>query len=408
MKSNNYHLTFFAFIITSFSFAQMHSYAKKIELKGIDSLWHNIEIPNTVFKDLNANLSDIRIYGITATDTIEAPYIHKTSKATQANDEISFNLLNRVHNTKGYYFTYELPNKETINEIILDLKDQNFNWEITLEGSQHQKQWFTILEDYRILSINNNQTNYAFTTLKFSDTSYRYYRLLIKSDVEPKLATVKILKKAKKEAAYRNYQVQSFQVKEQEKNTIVDVELSTKVPLDFLTVTVDDNFDYYRSISIQYLADSVKSEKGWHYNYRPLTTKTLSSMEDNSFELPSILAKKVRIIILNYDNQPLNISSVALRGFIHTLTTRFTAPANYFMVYGKNKDKSPNYDIAKTKLILPQNITNLNLGKTIDIQKKESITTAPLFENKWWLWGITGLIIILLGYFTIGMMKKEL
>ena len=316
--------------------------------------------------------------------------------------------MNRVHNTKGYYFTYELPNKETINEIILDLKDQNFNWEITLEGSQHQKQWFTILEDYRILSINNHQTNYTFTTLKFSDTSYRYYRLLIKSDVEPKLATVKILKKAKKEAAYRNYQVQSFQVKEQEKNTIVDVELSTKVPLDFLTVTVDDNFDYYRSISIQYLADSVKSEKGWHYNYRPLTTKTLSSMEDNSFELPSILAKKVRIIISNYDNQPLNISRVALRGLIHTLTTRFTAPANYFMVYGKNTDKSPNYDIAKTKLILPQKITNLNLGKTIDIPKKESITTAPLFENKWWLWGITGLIIILLGYFTIGMMKKEL
>ena len=408
MKLNHSFLTIIAFLSISFCFGQMDSYSKKIELKGIDSLWHTIELPNVVFEDINTNISDIRVYGVTATDTIEAPYLHKVSKAENSNSEISFNLINSVNNSKGYFYTYELPQKETINEILLNIEDPNFNWEITLEGSQHQKQWFTILEDYRILSINNDQTNYSFTTLKFSDASFRYYRVLIKSKEKPSLTSVNISKKAKKPAEYRDYDVQSFNVSQEDKKTIIDIDLKNRVPLNLLELTVDDKIDYYRSISIQYLVDSVKTEKGYYHNYSPLATKTLSSMEDNSFQLPSTLAQKLRIIILNNDNQPLKVSNVKLKGYLHTLTTRFTEPATYFLVYGKPYDNFPNYDISKTTVSLPENITKLDFGSVVEIPKPEIETINPIFENKWWLWVIIGVVILLLGYFTIGMMKKEL
>jgi hypothetical protein len=408
MKLNHSFLTIITFFTITFCFGQMDSYSKKIELKGIDSLWHTIEIPNVVFKDVNTNMNDIRVYGVTATDTIEAPYLHKVSKAENANSEIAFNLLNSVNNSKGYFYTYELPQSETINEILLNIQDLNFNWEITLEGSQHQKEWFTILDNYRILSINNDQTNYSFTTLKFPDASFRYYRVLIKSAEKPNLTSVNILKKAKKAAEYRDYDVQSFTVSQEDKKTILDVNLQSRVPLNLLELTVDDNIDYYRSISIQYLVDSVKTEKGYFKNYRPLATRTLSSMEDNRFQLPGTLAQKLRIIILNNDNQPLKISDIKLKGYVHTLTTRFTQPANYFLVYGKQYANSPNYDISKTIVSLPENIKKLDFGSVIEIPKPETETTNPLFENKWWLWVIIGVVIALLGYFTIGMMKKEL
>lgn len=408
MKLNHSFLTIITFFTITFCFGQMDSYSKKIELKGIDSLWHTIEIPNVVFKDVNTNMNDIRVYGVTATDTIEAPYLHKVSKAENANSEIAFNLLNSVNNSKGYFYTYELPQSETINEILLNIQDLNFNWEITLEGSQHQKEWFTILDNYRILSINNDQTNYSFTTLKFPDASFRYYRVLIKSAEKPNLTSVNILKKAKKAAEYRDYDVQSFTVSQEDKKTILDVNLQSRVPLNLLELTVDDNIDYYRSISIQYLVDSVKTEKGYFKNYRPLATRTLSSMEDNRFQLPGTLAQKLRIIILNNDNQPLKISDIKLKGYVHTLTTRFTQPANYFLVYGKQYANSPNYDISKTIVSLPENIKKLDFGSVIEIPKPETEITNPIFENKWWLWVIIGVVIALLGYFTIGMMKKEL
>ncbi|WP_324025790.1 DUF3999 domain-containing protein [Maribacter sp. BPC-D8] len=408
MRLNNSFLTILAFLTISICFGQMNSYSKKIELKGIDSLWHNIELPNEVFEDVNSNLSDIRIYGITKNDTIEAPYLQKVSKAEDANSQISFNLFNSVNNSKGYFYTYEIPQKETINEILLNIEDPNFNWEITLEGSRHMKQWYTILEDYRILSINNDQTNYSFTTLKFPDASFRFYRVLIKSKDKPNIASVSIFKKAKKPAEYRNYDVQSFTVSQEDKKTIIDIDLKNRVPLNLLELTVDDKIDYYRSISIQYLVDSVKTEKGYYQNYSPLATKTLSSMEDNSFQLPGTLAQRLRVIILNNDNQALKISDVKLKGYLHTLTTRFTEPANYFLVYGKPYDNFPNYDISKTTISLPENITKLDFGSVVEIPKPEIETINPIFENKWWLWVIIGVVIALLGYFTIGMMKKEL
>tara|TARA_R110000765_G_scaffold145925_2_gene248259 strand:- start:2274 stop:3500 length:1227 start_codon:yes stop_codon:yes gene_type:complete len=408
MKPNNILFLFFIVLTTSFCYGQMKSYSKKIELKGIENQWHTIQLPNEVFQNMNSNLTDIRVYGITATDTIEAPYIHNVSKAIDANSFISFNLLNTVNNAKGYFYTYEVQEKETINEIKLSIKDTNFNWLVTLEGSQNQQEWFTLLDDYRILSIMNDQTEYSFTTLKFSDANFKFYRLLIKSPEKPNLESVKILKKAKKAPQYRDYTNRSFNVFEKEKNTIINVDLKSRAPLNLLELSVDDKIDYYRPITIQYLVDSVKTEKGYHYNYRTMATRTLSSIEENSFQLPGTMAQKLRIIVSNNDNQPLIFSNISIKGYIHSLTTRFTEPATYFLVYGKINDKSPNYDIAKTSISIPENISILEFGDTINIPKPAIKTTPPLFENQWWLWSILTIIILSLGYFTIRMMKKEI
>lgn len=408
MKPNNILFLFFIVLTTSFCFGQMKSYSKKIELKGIENQWHTIQLPNEVFQNMNSNLTDIRVYGVTATDTIEAPYIHNVSKAIDANSFISFNLLNTVNNAKGFFYTYEVQEKETINEIKLSIKDTNFNWLVTLEGSQNQQEWFTLLDDYRILSIMNDQTEYSFTTLKFSDANFKFYRLLIKSPEKPNLESVKILKKAKKAPQYRDYTNRSFNVFEEEKNTIINVDLKSRAPLNLLELSVDDKIDYYRPITIQYLVDSVKTDKGYHYNYRTMATRTLSSIEENSFQLPGTMAQKLRIIVSNNDNQPLIFSNISIKGYIHSLTTRFTEPATYFLVYGKINDKSPNYDIAKTSISIPENISSLEFGDTINIPKPAIKTTPPLFENQWWLWSILTIIILSLGYFTIRMMKKEI
>ena len=408
MKPNYNLFLFFIILTTSFCFGQMKSYLKKIELKGIENQWHTIQLPNEVFQNMNSNLTDIRVYGVTATDTIEAPYIHNVSKAVDANSFSPFNLLNSVNNAKGYFYTYELEENETINEIKLSFKDQNFNWLITLVGSQNQQEWFRVLDDYRILSIMNNQTDYSFTTLNFSDANFKFYRLLIKSAEKPNLESVRILKKAKKAPQYREYPIRSFNVSQEEKNTIINVDLKSRAPLNLLELSVEEKIDYYRPITIQYLADSIKTGKGYHYNYRTMATRTLSSIEENSFRLPGNVAQKLRIIVSNNDNQPLNFSNIKLKGYIHSLTTRFTEPATYFLVYGKTNDKVPNYDLAKTSISYPENISSLQFGDTTNIPKPKIETTTPLFENQLWLWSILAVIILLLAYFTLKMMKKEI
>jgi len=50
---------------------------------------------------------------------------------------------------------------------------------------------------------------------------------------------------------------------------------------------------------------------------------------------------------------------------------------------------------------------SLELGGEQLILKTPVEVVSPLFENKWWLWGIMGAIVLLLGWFSVGMLKGK-
>ena len=56
----------------------------------------------------------------------------------------------------------------------LKFSEKNYDWMLRLEGSHDQKEWFNIVEDYRILSIKNEQTNYSFGDVTFPNSNVTY------------------------------------------------------------------------------------------------------------------------------------------------------------------------------------------------------------------------------------------
>ncbi|UII76547.1 DUF3999 domain-containing protein [Flagellimonas sp. HMM57] len=386
---------------------QLQEYEAKIALEGIADQWHAITLPHTVFDKVKQDMFDMRIYGVTATDTLEAPYILKTLQGESIKNNIDFKLLNTTKDSNGYYYTFEVPTTEVINHIKLNLKNKNFDAKLILEGSQDQNNWFTILEDYRILSIKNSQTNYSFTELDFPNSKYLYYRVFIQSDVNPNLDSASIAMNNTVKATYEEYQMKGFRTVPVEKETYIDIYLKQRVPISFLKINVKDTFDYYRPITIKYVTDSVETEKGWNYYYRNLASGTLTSIEKNEFKFPSTLAKRLRVEIQNHDNQPLNIGFIEAKGYSHELVARFTEPADYFLAYGNADAKKPLYDISLTRSNIPKNLSKLTIGPEQLIPKTEKPQVQPLFENKWWLWGIMILVVLLLGGFTLKMMQKK-
>ena len=111
----------------------------------------------------------------------------------------------------------------------------------------------------------------------------------------------------------------------------------------------------------------------------------------------------MRITIQNYDNQPLAIENVQAKGYSYQLIARFDQPANYYLAYGKTDASTPQYDISKAASKIPDNPFKLTLGDVENIQK----TRAPIFENKIWLWLVMGIVIIVLGGFSLKMMQKK-
>ncbi|HEY4788453.1 MAG TPA: DUF3999 family protein, partial [Bacteroidales bacterium] len=346
------------------SYGQLNQYNYKREIKGIVNQWHKIVLPDDIFSKVTPGLSDIRIYGFTANhDTIEAPYLLKQTNEDVRSREVSFKTRNVSHNAKGYYFTFEIPTRETINNINLDFKQQNFDWKLKLEGSQNQQEWFTIVDDYRILSIENAQTDFQFTKVTFPISGYHFFRVCIASKEKPDLLEAKISKQEIIDGVFTNYPVRKVKTHQdkQNKRTEIDLDLGMPVPVCFVNIGVKDSFDFYRPFTIEYLADSFKTEQGWRYNYNTLANGTLNSFEKTGIKFSSTILRKLKITIHNLDNQPLTIDSFDIKGCRYELIARFTQPAVYYLAYGNSKADHPNYDIAQFTEKIPVTLASLEL-----------------------------------------------
>lgn len=390
--------------------AQWSSYNYERPIEGITEDWHSIKIPDGVFSKVNPSLNDIRIYGISEkNDTLEVPYLLKVNQEKWLTEKRSFEIINTSKKNDGYYYTFKLEDIEPITDIELVFKNSNFDWKTKLEGSTDQQEWFTILDDYRILNIKNESTDYRFTRLVFPAASYRYFRLWIKTDSQPELETAYISELTRSEGTLVNHAVKSIKTTQNKtrKTTEIIFKLDQPVPVSSLKINVESDFDYFRSVNLSYLADSLKTEKGWKYNYQTFKKGTLNSLEDNEFNFKSIIAQNFKFVINNNDNQPLEITTVEVQGFQHELIARFSEPANYKMVYGNKNASSPNYDISKFKENIPKELTALEIGAEQSIAKPEQAGISALFENEIWLWGIMGVIILILGGFTFKMLKNS-
>jgi hypothetical protein len=390
--------------------AQTKPYRYKRELKGVNATWHSLGIPNEVFKNTQPDLADFRIFGIKGKDTIEVPYILEQSADQVTDRETPFNIINQTKNANGYFYTFQASAAASINQIKLSFKQENFDWRIKLEGSNDNKEWFTVLNNYRILAIKNSNTDYKFTQLDFPTAKYSYFRLAINANEQPQLNAAKVLKTDTLKGVYKDIAYKSYQLKNdaKTKQSIIDVTLATPSPLAYLKINVQSNFDFYRAFKVEYATDSFKTDKGMQYNYAPLFDGTISSLETPAFDFTSTFINRLKITIENNDNQPLRLTSITLKGPIYELIGRFDNPTLSYGLYYGNKDAVvPIYELKNFENKIPIQITGLSVGKE---QTNPAFTLekvdAPLFENKLWLWCLIGIIIALLGFFSYKMLRS--
>lgn len=391
-----------------YAYGQMAQYTYKRQVKGVSQPWHSLRLPNTVFGKTTQNLADIRIFGVTATnDTVEAPYLLNVSKKTKVTKPVAFTTLNTAYNTNGYYVTFNVPTNEPINQIALAFKQQNFNWQATLAGSQDQKEWFTVLEKQRIVSVKNEQTDFYATTLRFPSTKYRFFRLHIHSEEKPTLTAATLTQHSTTKATFTPYRIKKISVKnrEQSQQTEITVALQQPSRVSRIQLVFSDTFEYYRPITVAYAADSVSTAQGQRYNYRTLLHGTLNSLQENNFTFSSTTLQKLKITIHNQNNQSLTLDTVYVQGYVHSLTARFTEEADYFLAYGNATATRPQYDIARFAAQIPKTLTPLSLGDELVIENMETQVTAPLFKNKAWLWVSITAVVLLLGWFSIRMIR---
>ena len=406
--------------ISALGFAQKNDFSFKRAIKPNPATeWNKIEIPLLMYEKLNQNFSDIRIYQLSGKDSLEVPYLlSKTQFASLENETteyIGFKILNQTKTADGYYFTLESPITADIEEIDLHFSNQNFDWKITLEGSHDQKQWFSILENYRILSIKNSKTDYNFQLLAFEKTNYKFYRIFIPSKETPVLQKASMQEKFTPKIEFNKLLINNIKQTNstKDKNSVITFSLPYKIPIYSLILNIDKNDAFSRPIEIKYLVDSIKTEKGWLKNYDTFYSGKITyyGAKDLDFSFPNndvIWAKDFQIIIENQDNAPITIKSVSAVSPKYFIYFKPKNEENYFLFYGNKKSSLPEYDLKLIEdKVFKLSKSDASLSDEEKLPKKEKPTKEPLFKDKGWLWGVMILIICILGFFSYRMLSTK-
>jgi hypothetical protein len=102
----------------------------------------------------------------------------------------------------------------------------------------------------------------------------------------------------------------------------------------------------------------------------------------------------------------LNVPAVEVKGAKHYLLVRFDKNPPYTLQYGNHKLNYPKYDLVSFKKNIPKNPAKVKLEKAIYKKIIDEDPSSPLFTNTLWLYLLMGLIILVLGGFTMSMIKN--
>lgn len=388
--------------------AQWDQYRFERPLSGIEAQWHRVELPDDLFGQLRLNYADLRIMGLSETgDTIEAPYLLQLPRDRKAIEKTAFRLLNPGTRDGTYFVSLEQLSPQVINRIQLNFANKNFDWPLKLEGSNDQQEWFTIKEAYRILDIENELTDYTFSTLHFPDSKYQFYRIAIPGAEGATLQSATSSHQTVQEEAYRNYKIIKQQISEntKAKRTELELTLSHPVPVSALRLEVTAEYDYYRPVTIEVLTDSTITETDTTYFFEQAGSGIISSLEEPVFHFSPVRTHRLKILIHHHDNAPLSVSDVSVQGRPPTLVALFTEPGNYVLRYGWPEARAPRYDLARFSDKIPDNLSVLSLGEEVQLRAPET-ASGPLLASKWWLWGILILAVGVLGWFAFNMLRS--
>ncbi len=400
----------FAYYISfAVALAQSPDFTYSREITGVAEAWHKVELPVDLFEKLNSNFSDLRIFGISDTqDTLEVPYLVKIHTGKSKSQAADFKIINRSADPTGHYFTFQMNEEILINQMKLNFADQNFDWLLKLEGSHDGNNWLRILDEYRIVSVKNEFTDYKFNTVNFPDSKYKYFKIKINSIKQPRLENAQIIKEDKIAPIFHQYQTKSIKIEtdKKQKQTIVELTLHKRAPISSVKLAIESNVDYYRPVLFQYLVDSIATEKGWIQNYAHLHSATLSSTEESTFVFSSRQTARIKIIISNHDNEALSIHSAEALGYKHDLIARFPISDQFYLYYGNSRANHPKYDLLQFENKIPENLSLVTLNEEKLLQYPTIEDKIKWYEHSGVMWSIIGLIILLLAYFSIRMMRK--
>lgn len=403
-------LSLFGCLVTAYLSAQQFTAYRQLEVSQPG--WYQL-VPNAQFAaELKPNFVDLRILGITTNgDTLEAPWMPERQKAINNSEWRSFEIINQSRRAEHQYYTLRYAETTSIQAINLDLQEDNFDYHLNLEGRNNQEQeWFTILQQYRLVGYSDEQMSFKKSTLHFKPQQFQEYRISFKPVSDHRLLAASYPYKPQPEQTFHIIDTNTFRLNKDlnRSNKKVDFyQLSFKQNTCFNAIQVQlaAKYDYLRQVFIYQLGDSVmvKNQPIAHYDY--LEQVYFHNFGDSLITLSeNYCGCEFEIRIKHNDNQPIPISKFLPLYKPESILLRIDQPANWQLFYGDARLSMPDYDIRRLG-VNPMPTANLNYGDKQIISPTTGLrpTTSA---RPWMLWLIMSIIGALIVFFAFQLLTK--
>ncbi len=394
--------------------AQLKTYSYYRELKPVAADgYYDLTISSGVL-DRNGFY---RVYELTEKDTMEVPYI-TGSKFYDTYDKSYFKSLKIIDKSyeagKASYATLILDTNLIYNSLYLNFSSYDFFKDITLEGSQDNKKWQTIIENEKMFDYYRSVSGHYYrNNIVFGDVSFKYIRVKMDDSNSEKIellsASVPLVKEEASDGEILPYEMVRTEDKEK-KQTILECSFKRKYLITCVQLNVQNDPPHFRrETNVNFWVNTNNSKNKW-IDFGGGTVTSSSSnkiyLTHFDYEDEGFKSEKMRIIINNLDDKPLDKITPVIFTHEQSIKIKLKKDKRYVLAYGKEKDTSPQYDLAYFQNAIPPGLKKAELGSEVKIPQVEVVKPKPLFDNKKWIWVALIGCVVLIGIFAVKLLKK--
>lgn len=396
------------------AFAQYKSYDYSREIKPVQETgFYKLKIGSSVID----RPGHYRIFELGEKDTLEVPYIiEEYDNSTY--DKSFFRYLNIIDKSfkanQTSYATLVIDSGLIYNSLYLNYNSPEFFKNVTIEGSDDNKNWKTIIENEKVFHyFREPNDHYYRNKISFGDVSFKYLRVLTDDTDLPKLDLASAYIPLTEEVSNGDGELLATGLIRTEdkvkKQTVIECSFKRMYFIGCLQIKVENDMPYRREVDVEFLTQNTSNDKWVVFGHSTISSNSSNKIYFRNYSTRDANFKtiKMRVTIHNLDDRPLG--TITMDAFTHEeiLKCRLEKNKKYALVYGKENDSPPQYDLAYFKNAIPLNVKYATTGNEIKIEHPAVVVQEPLFANKIWIWiALTGGVLII-GIFTLRLLKQE-
>ena len=398
-------ISIFLFIAFIFNNSWANDFTHKARVDSVSKTgFYKIALSPEIISASKPDYSDIRIFD---SKHAEIPYILVAEQpATERTgfreyDVIENNYLPELALTR---IIVHNSTKSIISTLSLIVRNTEVEKEITLKGSDDQKNWYIIKKNFPVASSAYDGETFRMMVLDFPKSNYAFFELTMNEKKKDPLQVMKV--------GYFDSEVAKGLYTEIPAPIIKQID-SAKVRKSYISIKFNQTYEISRLKFMLkgpalYLRDChvgryVKSHNKLVFD--EIGYFELSSKNQPVWEFNKIKTDELTIIIDNSDNAPLQVISLLGFQLNKYLIANLKNGEVYDLFVGNKKLFSPEYDLKYFSDSISAGIAVIKTSHLLRLGQS-SVSEKKTIFNKTFLWIVIGIIIVLLAWFSIKLTRE--